>query len=181
MPARVALLTALAALLVAAPEASAAFTVRTNGDGWITKIGSLTTRSQPPTLGRAVTAFGRPTEVEPVGNGPEACRVVWGPLKLRALFANFGGARACGPGEGLLQTATIRSRRFRTSRGVRVGDRSSTIKEKHPNAEFHGRTWWIASAASPFGEEATEIPTVEAIVAGGRVTILRLWIGGAGD
>lgn len=177
----VALAVVAASLTAGASEAAAVRTIRTNADGWITRIGDLRTRSAPPTFEKATAEFGRPTEVDPIGDGGEACRVTWGALKLRATFANFGGGRACAPTEGLLQTATIRSRKFRTARGLRVGDRSSTIKDKHPDAVFRRNVWWIVSAESPFGEEATEIPTIEAIVKQGRVEVLRLWVGGAGD
>ena len=171
---------ALVALLACAAEAPAAtvHTIRTNGDGWITRIGSLRTRStEGPTIAKAGAAFGRPTSVRPVGTGGVGCRVVWRGLRLRATFSSFGGADACA--EGFLQAATIRSRRFRTRRGLRVGDRSSTIRDKHPNARFRNNVWWIASAHSPYAGQ--RIPTIEALVQGGRVRVLRLWIGAAGD
>ncbi len=171
---------ALVVLAAAGAQAATVHTIRTNGDGWITRIGELRTRTSPPTFEKARAAFGRPTEVAPLG-GDSACRIVWRRLRLRTVFANFGGGRACAPSVGLFQSGTIRSRRFRTARGLRVGDRSSTIKQKHPGAVFRRNVWWIARAESPYGEEATEIPTIEAIVSGGRVRVLRLWVGGAGD
>lgn len=178
---RLVALAAVASTLVAgAAQASAATrTIRTNGDGWITRIGELRTRSTPPTFERVSAAFGRPTSVEPVGDGGEACRITWSALRFRATFANFGVGRACAPTEGLLQTATIRSRKFRTTGNLRVGDRSSRIEDKHPGAVFRDNVWWITSADSPAA--GTEIPTIEAIVKQGRVEVLRLWVGGAGD
>ena len=181
MPARRLLAPAAAlALLAGTGEAAAAtvHTIRTNGDGWITRIGPLRTRAQAqPTIAKASAAFGRPTSVNPVGQGGLGCRVLWRGLRLRATFSSFGGADACDA--GFLQVATIRSRRFRTRRNLRVGDRSSTIKQKHPDAVFRNKVWWIASAHSPYAGQ--RIPTIEAIVQGGRVRVLRLWIGAAGD
>jgi hypothetical protein len=172
-------------LLVAAADASAVRTIRTNGDGWVTKIGGLTTLARSaatvPTLEKATAEFGRPTSVAPIGQGIQSCSVRWRPLRVRAIFVNLGGGRSCAPTEGNLQTLTIRSRKFRTARGLRVGDASSTIRDKHPDAEFKKNVWWIADAVSPYGEEATRIPTVEAIVSGGKVTVLRVWIGAGGD
>jgi hypothetical protein len=176
------LLVTVTVLLVAAAPASAAYTIRTNADGQITKIGDLRTRGgQPPTFDRATAVFGRPTRVAPVGNGGEACTIEWSMLKLRTTFANFGGGRACAPAEGVLQRATTRSRKFRTAKDLRVGDPSSTIKEKYPKARFRRNVWQIVTAPNPAGEESTEIATIEATVKKGRIEVLRLWIGAAGD
>lgn len=179
MPARP-VLAAVVALLVSAAAAPAAtvHTIRTNSDGWITRIGPLRTRAEAPTLAKATAAFGMPSSLDPVGDGADACVIEWRPLRLRTTFSNFGVGDACD--EGVLQAATVRSRRFRTRRGLRVGDRSSTITEKHPNAVFRDNVWWITSAVSPFGDEE-RIATIAAIVQRGRVTILRLWVGAAGD
>ena len=87
---------------------------------------------------------------------------------------------ACSPQGGRLQAATIRSPRFRTTRGIRVGTASSTIPIKHKSAQFFNGAWWIASTTPPFGD-GEEIATISAIVGGGRVRALRLWVGGAGD
>jgi hypothetical protein len=101
-------------------------------------------------------------------------------VRLRATFANFGLANACTPTGGLLQSATVRSRRFRTTRGVRVGTRSRTIPEKHERARFVSGVWWIASVILPYGDE-TETPTIRALVRDGRVSALALYVGAAGD
>jgi predicted metal-binding membrane protein len=175
-PVGIALLAAGALVAAGASPASAAYTIRTK-DGFVTSVGPL--RSSEATVARATSVFGMPSVTDPVGDGTDACRLEWRRLRFRAVFANFGIANACD--EGLLQAGTIRSRRFRTWRGLRVGDRSSTIPDKHPRAEFRRNTWWLASVISQYGEEATRIPTVEAIVQGGRVKVLRLWVGAAGD
>jgi hypothetical protein len=74
-------------------------------------------------------------------------------------FANFGfdprGRTACNADVGLAQSATIkgrRVRRWRTGRGLRGGDRRSRLLDAYPDAEQHGRRWWLVSAESPFGE-----------------------------
>jgi len=176
MPRRALLPLVLALLAVPAAGASADYTIRTK-DGAITRIGAL--RAADATVMRAGEVFGMPSTTDPVGDGSDACRLEWDDLRLRATFANFGGAGACD--QGRLQTATIRSREFRTWKGLRVGDRSSSIKRKHPGARFRRNVWWVTSMISPFGEEATRIPTIEAIVKAGRVEVLRLWVGAAGD
>ncbi len=54
------------------------------------------------------------------------------------------------------------------------------IPERHRSAAFVDDVWWIATAISPYGDDE-EIPTITAIVAGGRIRALRLWVGSVGD
>jgi hypothetical protein len=179
------LLTVGIAVATSAPAPAAraqarAFTIHTS-DGAVTRIGALRTFGRDGgSLARATAVFGRPSSIDPIGNGSDACRIEWRDLRLNATFANFGLESACSPGGGRLQAATIRSSRFRTTRGVRVGSRSSTIPLKHRAARFIDGAWWIASLTPPFGDEQ-EIATVSAIVRDGRVRALRLWVGAAGD
>jgi len=164
-------------IALAAPKS---LTIRTS-NGYIVQIGSLSIRgANGGTLAAATRAFGRPSRVDPYGDGSDACYVTWSPLQLKAIFANFGLASACSPSGGLLQSATIRSSRFRTSRGVRVGSSSSSIPFKHRGAEFISGAWWIASVAF-LGDEERLTPTIKALVSNGKVSVLSLFIGAAGD
>ena len=170
-----------ALLLAGVPAASAAYTVRTK-EGAITRIGPMKTVGvNGGRVMDATAAFGPASSIAPIGPaGSEACRIRWRALKLRATFANFGTGDPCGAETGRLQLATVRSRRFRTRRGLRVGDRSATIAEKHPRARFRRNRWIVSRTRSPFGDPG-RIPTIEAFVRDGRVEILRLWVGAAGD
>ena len=169
-------------LVTGVAEASAAFTIRTK-EGRITKIGPM--RAIGVNGGRvmdATAAFGPATSIAPIGeSNSEACRIEWAPLKLRATFANFGGADPCGAETGRLQQATTRSRRFRTRRDLRVGDPSSTIREKYPNAKFKKNVWVVMTAEYAIGSEPGRIPTIEATVRRGRIEVLRLYVYAAGD
>ena len=182
MPRLLAALVAASVLVAGVAEASAAYTIRTK-NGAITRIGPM--KTQGVEAGRvmdATAAFGPATSIAPIGDADsEACRIEWRPLKLRATFANFGGADPCGAETGRLQQATLRSRRFRTARDLRVGDPSSTIKDKYPNARFERNVWIVMTTRSDVGVEGGRIPTIEAIVKKGRIEILRLWVGAAGD
>lgn len=163
-----------------ASAAPSSFTIRTS-DSYIVKIGSLSIRGvNGGTLAAATRAFGRPSRIDPVGDGSDACRVTWRRLRIKALFANFGLDSACSPQGGRFQAATIRSPRFRTSRGVRVGSSSSSIPLKHTGAEFVSGAWWIATIAF-LGDEENRTPTIKAQVANGKVTALSLFVGAAGD
>jgi hypothetical protein len=115
---------------------TSSYTIHTSG-GFIARIGPMRIKGKTGgTLARATAAFGRPSRIDPVGDGTDACHVEWRRLRLRTTFANFGIDSACSPSGGRLQTATVRSSRFRTTRGVRVGSKSSTIVGKHSRAEF---------------------------------------------
>jgi hypothetical protein len=141
--------------------------------GFVVRMGPLKVKSSP-LLRHAVIAFGQPQSVQP---GRGTCTVRWSRLKLKALFTSFAAINDfCG--EGAFQTAVISSPIWATWAGLRVGMRSARVAELHHNAEFTGGKWVLATQ-DVFGPEPS--PTVSALVAGGRVTALSLWVGGAGD
>jgi hypothetical protein len=167
----------------AAPHGEAAvasYTIRTSG-GYVARIGAFRTR-RDPTIRAATRVFGPPSSR--ILRGNNACQVDWRRLRLRIYFANFGGTTSgettCSASVGRAQSFTARGRRFRTWEGLRVGHRSATIIERHPSAEFRQGSWWLRTAISQIGDEH-EHAVVSAIVSGGRVRILRGWIGAAGD
>ena len=81
---------------------------------------------------------------------------------------------------GLARSFTVRGRSFRTRKGLRPGQRSSAVRERHPSARFRRGSWWLRTAKSRFGDESN-YPVVEALVSGGRVRVLRGWVGAAGE
>jgi hypothetical protein len=185
------LLACFAALLLTAPVAAASaapvaqtsassFTLRTSR-GMVARIGAFRTR-RDPTIRAAIRVFGRPSSRRRDGNN-KICMTQWRRLRLRIVFANFGAAplrqSVCSDSISLAQSFTARGRRFRTWRGLRVGQRSSMISRRHPSAEFRRHTWWLRTAVSPIGGR-DEYPVVDAIVSGGRVRALRGWVGAAG-
>ena len=166
-------LLALVVAIVPAAASARSLTIRVNSDGFVSRLGPLHPLRHP-FLRDARAAFGTPTSVR-ASRGE--CRARWAPLRLKTLFTSFGGiSDFCG--EGRLQTAVVRSRVWRTWKGLRVGMRSSRIPELHPAAEFT-RGKWVIATQSLFGSERA--PTVSAHVRGGRVRALSLFIGAAGD
>lgn len=169
----------LALLLPAATADAAGFTIRASEDA-VTRIGTFQTRDDA-TVGAAVRAFGPPSSKKPAGEG---CQVDWRALRLRIYFANFGafapGLTTCSSSVGLAQSFTVRARRFRTWKGLRPGARTSTVRERHPSARFRRGSWWLRTAKSRFGD-GSDYAVVEALVSGGRVRVLRGWIGAAGE
>jgi hypothetical protein len=162
-------------------RATALHTIRTSG-GYVNRIGAYRPW-RDPSLAAAERVFG-PASVRTLIDD-SACRVDWRRLRLRILFANFGGDRpgetTCSPRGGNAQAFTVRGRGFRTWKGLRVGHRSDAILDRHPLAEFRQSSWWLRTAISPYGPGEQEFGVVRAIVSGGRVTAIKGWIGAAGD
>jgi hypothetical protein len=169
----------LALLLPVGTAGAATSTIRTSKDA-VTRIGAFQA-ADDATVGAAIRAFGTPSSSKFEGEG---CQVDWRRLKLRIYFANFGvvapGETTCSPSVGKAQSFTVRGRSFRTWKGLRPGDRSAAVRERHPSARFRRGSWWLRTAKSRFGSES-RYPVVEALVSGGRVRVLRGWIGAAGE
>ena len=164
-----------------AGAAGTSHTIRTSR-GYVARIGAFRIR-RDPTIGAAIRVFGQPTSRNLRSGG--TCQVDWRRLRLRIYFENFGGTlpgqTTCSSSVGRAQSFTARGRSFRTWEGLRVGHRSETIPDRHHSAEFRRGAWWLRTAISPFGDGETEYAVVAAIVSGGRVRVLRGWIGAAGE
>jgi len=154
------------------PAQARSYGIETSG-GFVVRLGQLDVKRHPY-LSDAVRAFGQPTEVKRVRG---ACKVRWSRLGLKATFTSFGAiSDFCA--QGFFQTAVIRSPSWRTWAGLRVGMRSSRVPALHRRARFAAGKWVLASQ-TVYGSEPGA--TVSALVAGGRVRALSLWVGGAGD
>lgn len=99
---------------------------------------------------------------------------------LRMVFANFGGLDPCSPEGGLADLAVMRGARWRTSRGLRIGDPVSRLHRLYPTATARGGLWWLVTGYTPIGEGGY-YPVLAAAVGRGRVRALRAGIGAAGD
>jgi hypothetical protein len=176
---------AVPAAAVAARSGHAAHTVsdrtiRLSGDR-VVGIGPFKPLSdRDGTLRGGIRAFGQPSTITSLGGGV-GCDVRWRGLGLAARFAYFGsGGTACQGAYGRLQRATVTSRAWRTEGGLRVGDPSSTIRKRHPDARFRNRNWWLHTGSSEVGGGG-EFPVLRAVVSRGRVTALTMQVGAAGD
>lgn len=150
-------------------------------DFTVSRIGPFQA-SRDGRLSAAIRAFGRPSSR--VSTSRVSCRVDWRRLRLRIYFANFGGVPSgksvCSSSVGKAQTFVARGSRFRARNGVRVGDRSSSIRRKHPGARYRRGSWGLVFAVSPFGDGSPS-PVLSARVSGGRVRALVGYIGAAGE
>ena len=181
---------ALAALPVATAGASAPPETESPTIRWVddavTRIGSLRTSSKtsPPTIARAVAAFGRPSSTKRTSR--VACTLGWRKLGLRATFVSLGAAfptkTTCVQRLGVMQTATVYATGLTTQAGLQVGDSVARLKELHPEAYFQDGAFWLATApvviGSPESSQRTWI--VRALADGGIVRRIGLRIDAAG-
>lgn len=158
--------------------AAASYTIKPR-DGYVVRIGPFRPR-RDPSVGAAERAFGAPSSRRE--RGGSACVVRWSSIRLKILFVNLGapGESTCAADIGRAQSFAARGKRFVSWKGLRVGDRSSTIRDRHPVAERRRRGWWLRSAVSPFGD-GSRYAVVRAAVSGRRVSALTGWIGAAGE
>jgi hypothetical protein len=186
-PSRLARLTllavlALAASFAAAPAAGAAsFVIKARGSqtalGEVRAIGDFKP-SRNPRLAAAIRAYGQPTTKS--GRG-EVCRVRWARIGVRIRFQNFGAVDSCEPRHGLAQNAVIKGDpRWRTDKGLHIGDSVGTLRRLHPRARRTSRGFRLVEGVLPFGRP-TRYAVLGARVANGRVSAFTLFIGEAGD
>jgi hypothetical protein len=180
---RLARLLPLAAIL-AAPAAAEArpFTIVAQGSattfGQVRAIGDFRPASDP-TYGAALEVFGDPDAERSRFRGT-SCRVAWHGQGLKIAFANFGGGSACNPDLGRAQSARAYGERWRTARGLGIGDKVARLRDRYPRANRRGRVWWLLKAVSLIGEPH-RYPVLAATVRGARVRSFSLFIGAAGD
>jgi hypothetical protein len=159
-----------------ADAAARSFTIRVR-DGAVSAIGSFRPRTDP-TIAAATRAFGAPSSRKLTD--PVVCRVRWRALKLTIYFANLGGQDPCSDEFGLAGSVVVKGSRFRTWKGLRVGNRGSAVKKKHPAARFREGTWWLKTATSQIGD-GSEFGVLRATVSSGKVRRFDGVIGAAGD
>lgn len=151
--------------------------------GHVSSIGEFRP-STDPSIAAARRVFGRPSSR--TRTSANSCDVRWSTLRLRITFATFGGVE---PGQTICsdrggakaQAFRVRGPRFRTWKGLRVGNREERVLELHPNARFRRGSWWLKTSRSLVGEP-TDFPVVDATVnAADRIKAIRGFIGAAGD
>jgi hypothetical protein len=166
-------------LLAVPSSASAAFTINV-GRFSVSSIGDFRP-SRDASIPAAERVFGPASSRRE--NSDLSCIVRWKRLGLEILFTSFDspGPSRCRGTIGRAQTFKVRGKRFRTWHGLRVGQPESAVKRRHPGARFRRGAWWLKTAVSSFGDPDAEFAVVDAKVKDGRVSVLRGWIGAAGD
>jgi hypothetical protein len=137
-----------------------------------------------PTFRVAIRQFGEPNTTRRRYGG-NWCGARWYGIGLKVVFANYAGYDACDPYEGRAQSVRIKGRAARrygwhTWKGVRIGSTLRALRHRHPDADKHGRWWWIKSHLTHIG--TTHIaPILKARTHGGRVRAFWMSIGAAGE
>jgi hypothetical protein len=167
------LLAGLAALLFCARPATAApgdLVIAGNNRG-VTALGAMRPQANA-TSDAAIRAFGTDYYLG------RDCRFVWSQFGLTILMENFGGSNdPC----AFAQVAYIsgpRAGRWRTTRGLRIGNSYSTLRRLYPATTRHGSYWWLVRGYFP---GIGPFSVISARITAGRVAQFRVWIGGAGE
>ena len=125
----------------------------------------------------AIAAFGRPTARGKDTPGSNVCTVRWEGVGVDIGFAWAPGpCRAKNLGRAVWAGMRLFGSRWRTSRGLRVGDPVTRIKRLYPRARYVSRPpqpgeWWLqARRQAELGVQ----PLLVAEVGAGRVIALRV-------
>jgi hypothetical protein len=176
-----ALLTAAAAAL-SAPAAAGArpFVIEARGSetgpGVVRAIGDFRP-ARNPRLGAAIRAYGPTTSRR---GGGEICRVRWAGIGVRITFQNFGGVDSCEPSGGRAQKAVVDDDRWRTGKGLRIGNEVARLRRLYPDATQTSRGFRLVEGILPFGQPR-RYAVLGARVSGGRVRAFTMFVGAAGD
>jgi hypothetical protein len=172
-----------AAVLSAAPAAPAdarPFVIEARGSetgpGVVRAIGDFRP-ARNPRLGAAIRAYGETTSRR---GGGEICRVRWANIGVRITFQNFGGVDSCEPSGGRAQKAVVDDDRWRTGKGLRIGNEISRLRRLYPDAERTSRGFRLVEGILPFGQPR-RYAVLGARVADGRVRAFTMFVGAAGD
>jgi hypothetical protein len=138
-----------------------------------------------PIRRNAIRAYGTPDARDAQG-----CPNRWRRLGLRLITADFGGGPPCAPTTPV-QQIVIRSSRWRTERGLRVGDSLDRVRELYPELrrfpELYGPApawrydWALVLEPSHVGGPPYLIDRLAATIRQRRVVSLRVSPYGAGD
>jgi hypothetical protein len=174
---------ALALGAAVAPAASAEpFTLEATGSnasrGKVRAIGDFKPQ-RDPTLGAAISVFGQPTRIVRTSNA--SCRVLYSAIGLRFMFVNLGGGGPCDPAFTKAQNVRAFGPRWRTGKGLQIGDRLRRLRSIYPRATRHGRSWWLIKGINIFGIGGNPYPVLRATMKNGRVHSFALSVGAAGE
>jgi hypothetical protein len=156
---QLAIVIALAAILAATASASPNFVIRRDKD-----IGGFVLASNGKLSG-AIAVYGKPASRQQFGY--DECTVVGPDLGIQSTFSHsFDDPCAF---NGCHLESMITGQRWRTDKGLRVGDSLKRLRHLYPHGKvFLGNRWSLLTR--PFG--GTGVPTLLATLKAGRVNTL---------
>ena len=136
-----------------------------------TNIGGYAVRADG-TLAGALRQFGRPTSIRR-GRAYDAtsCYVAWRPLGLRMTFSKRGRGNPCDPRSGEFAHALMTGARWRTAKGLRIGDPRRRLRTLYGQRRLAGAWSWLVVRYNPI---ATVHYGLEARSSRGRVVAFRV-------
>jgi hypothetical protein len=146
------------------------------GPGVVRAIGDFRP-PRNPRLGAAIRAYGPTTSRR---GGGEICRVRWAGIGVRITFQNFGGVDSCEPSGGRAQKAVVDDSRWRTAKGLRIGNEVTRLRRLYPDAQRTPRGFRLVEGILPFGAPR-RYAVLGARVSAGRVRAFTMFVGAAGD
>jgi hypothetical protein len=171
------------------------YTVDVRDSGRIVRVGAFRPRQRlgtthfpggvAPTRRNAIRAYGKPDQRD--ANG---CRNIWQRRGLRLITADFSGGPPCRPSTPV-QMIKLTSRRWRTERGLRVGDSLDRVRELYPEqrrfsdlygpAKIYRYRWALVLERSVVGGPPNLIDRLSAKIRKHKVVSLTVSPYGAGD
>jgi hypothetical protein len=100
-------------------------------------VGPLRVGSATPA--QAIAAYGAPSALRRQGT---TCTSRWPAIALSLGFLSFD-ANPCSA--GVLVHAVVTGRRWRTNRGLRIGDSRARLRALYPGATAHRDGWWLVT------------------------------------
>jgi hypothetical protein len=171
---------AATALALPAPADARPFVIEARGSetgpGVVRAIGDFRP-ARNPRLGAAIRTYGQTTSRR---GGGEICRVRWANIGVRITFQNFGGVDSCEPSGGRAQKAVVDDDRWRTGKGLRIGNEITRLRRLYPDAKRTPRGFRLVEGILPFGQPR-RYAVLGARVSGGRVSAFTMFVGAAGD
>lgn len=136
------------------------------GSGHVVSLGGWRIQARP--VAAAVALFGTPRLEE---RDSFDCLARWNSIGLVVELINDGTGGACrGPGAHFGR-AILTGSRWRTDRGLAVGNSVSRVQSLYPGATLHGTVWWLFPRDAALGISYSDAPLF-ARTAAGRVTAL---------
>lgn len=122
------------------------------------------------TVQQAIQVFGRPTTRELVGF--DTCALAWrAHAVVMKTYYTLGTLDPCGP-SGRHTSTTVTSKRWKTSKGLEIGDPLRELRRLYPKARKDAPGKWRLTTR-PFA--GIPYPGLEATVKNGRVVALTVY------
>lgn len=121
-------------------------------------------------LEQALDVFGNPTSRR--SDGYELCTLVWrsSGVTMERIYT-LGQVDPCGP-EGRHKRTSVTDRRWKTSKGLEIGDPVRELRKLYPKAQKEAPTRWRLTTRRFAG---IPYPGLEATVKNGRVSSFTVW------